>query len=661
MEQGAVRKGFTKFGVGLIAGLLVVLVVGPARSAVPASDAHVTASATGTVLHAGALQSGDTRLVDAEVAFSGAAYDSNGIHAAANEMDRKFTSTVDAKAFGRGSALEAGLAVTPNDDNQIIAAGKAESTAGEVTKEIGPVDLGPLAWANLLRGRASAAHISGDCVVGSDLSSGSAYAADAQLLDMGAAPASASSKPASSSSIPTVSSPTSTLQQTVDAVTKPVTGLLGSLTGSSAPTTSTVSAPKLPLPSVTKTAPKATANAAAEHEGLARPLAGVDATGPARAVSQSRSRTLMVVQKAKSGALLGHDFGVMSEVRETIAPVTLLKGTPSEFTIEFLGEWVLQAVSTGMPGGSYIHYGPGEVSPSTPVVRILRSTGVTNILKLQDLLGAKGLVVNIPGIAEVAIGEDPRAIGGDADTQPQVASDGTSASAAVDVVRVRLLPGLPAKLADIRVGHMEVRTAVPNGGVRCPVPVTKKASVDSVPVGDTFTTTFEVSNNTNCVLRNVRLTDHVTTEGDARFEVTSTNPTASGVPDGAATEATLSWTDLPDIPVGGHDTVVATFRAADGPGAIVDKATGFGDPSDCAQAGSTVGGVAVSVVGATLNGPSNEVRVPVTGGVTVGAAVAQPTSGELPRTGAPIALIVLGSLGLLAAGGAALTLAYRMR
>jgi LPXTG-motif cell wall-anchored protein len=42
---------------------------------------------------------------------------------------------------------------------------------------------------------------------------------------------------------------------------------------------------------------------------------------------------------------------------------------------------------------------------------------------------------------------------------------------------VRALPGAPAELADIRIGHMEVSTQVPAGGVRCSAAPTPEVDV----------------------------------------------------------------------------------------------------------------------------------------------------------------------------------------
>jgi hypothetical protein len=108
------------------------------------------------------------------------------------------------------------------------------------------------------------------------------------------------------------------------------------------------------------------------------------------------------------------------------------------------------------------------------------------------LIDADG--VDTPIMAEIAIGEPPRAIGGAAGSSPTASADGTRAAAAVDVVRVRALPGAPAELADLRVGHMEASAEVPSGGIDCaelrqpvvtPAPETKVLSATSEPLART--------------------------------------------------------------------------------------------------------------------------------------------------------------------------------
>jgi len=254
-------------------------------------------------------------------------------------------------------------------------------------------------------------------------------------------------------------------------------------------------------------------------------LIATEARPPAREVVQSASTT-RIVKGSEPGRL-----GLQSETRQTIAPVTLFKGTPFQFTIEVLGEWALRAVADGAKGS--IHYGPLMQSPETPIVRILDAKGaVIGKLTTQMLLGNKGLEITIPGVAEIVVGEDPRAIDGDASSAPTV--DPTAAAAAVDVVRVRLLKG---DLADVRVGHMEAAVTVPSGGVQCPgIQVKQDVDKPSVTPGQDFTYTITVTNPNDCVLDKLKLVE--TPSGDpagVKYEIVSVTPTGSDSSGGKVT------------------------------------------------------------------------------------------------------------------------------
>src|SRR5207249_3098427 len=103
----------------------------------------------------------------------------------------------------------------------------------------------------------------------------------------------------------------------------------------------------------------------------------------------------------------------------------------------------------------------GNPSPTTPLISITPPGAATQIiLKTQDLFGPGKLPqhIDIPTLASINIGEDPRAIG-DATSNPgppSASGDGTLAAGAVDVVRIKLLvPDPTSHLADIRIGHME--------------------------------------------------------------------------------------------------------------------------------------------------------------------------------------------------------------
>lgn len=609
----------------------------------------VSAFASGTVLHADLLKVDATKLVDAEVAFSGAAFDSGGLQDAIfNEMDRMFAPKLPAKlSVARGAGLEVGLGVSPTTENQMILAGKAEASAlpnvGRVTEGAGPIDIDPLVWADVLRGQALANASDNGCALGTDASNGFAYVADAQLLDS----ASQTQTTSTTSSAPTASQPSSPVEQTVDTVK----GLLGDVTQ-----TAEAPAENNPVPSASTSTNTAQSNAMPNAAGLENPVISLDAPGPERAISHSRSRTVFVAQKDRDGHRLGNAFGIMSEVRETIAPITLFKGTSNQLTIEFLGEWVLQAVAGGLPGTGYVHYGPNTDTPDTPVLRLI-GAHENRVLTLQDLVTDDGLVITIPDVAEVAIGEPPRAIDGAANSDPTVVPGGTKTAAAVDVVRVKALPGADIQLADLRIGHMEASAQVPAGGVSCSIPVSKTPSAQQVNVGHFFDVTFKITNPYDCTLTGVRLEDVTTTEDDARFTVMATDPVASSVPQGEALDSgTITWADIGDMAAHSTRTVKARIGARGGSGVIVDKATASGTLAGCAEPGASVAGVDVGVVGSGLTGTSGEVRVPA-----VDTRVLAASGRNLPFTGAPILFMVAAALVLIAAGSASLLQASRLR
>ncbi len=560
-----------------VVGLLFYPAPAGAQEAVDWSVADFSAAATGTVAHADALQSGDIRVENVDVAFSGATVDSQGLpDRRLNEMQREYQPSLPSDfSYARGSGLEIGLVQAPDAEAQAIVAGKAEaagpSNPGPNTEEVGPADVDPAAYAALLRGEALARWNEDFCLLGDDISRGLGHAADVQLVDAGGDE---------------------------------------------------------------------------NEDGFDEPLLSLTAPEPERAVSQSVSRTFLMPQDGAP------NFGLAAENRQTIAPVTLFKGSANETTIEFLGEWVLRAEATGLTGGATVHYGPGEVSPETPILQLIDDAGeVTRIITTQDLVGDEGLVIEIPGVAELAIGEDPRAIGGDAESEPTVDPAGTFASAAVDVVRIKLLEQVDdvtgevtQRAADIRVGHMEVDTQVPAGGIGCEIPVDKSANPTSVSVGETFVTPITVNNPFDCELTQVRVEDSITTSQGATFTIVGSDPTAdSATPGDNLTSATVVWNDIGPIAPGESATVTVTIEAQSA-GVIEDIATATATLANCSGEG-----LASAVAGAGIAGVSPVVQV----------AVAAVLGEELPRTGPGAAVATLGGLFLLSLAGAGSLIARR--
>jgi uncharacterized repeat protein (TIGR01451 family) len=277
-------------------------------------------------------------------------------------------------------------------------------------------------------------------------------------------------------------------------------------------------------------------------------LLSTTAAPPLREVSQSATTT-RIVPGSEPGRL-----ALRSETRQTIAPVTFFKGTPGQFTIEVLGEWALRATADGVK--SSVSYGPLAASPETPVLRVLGNHGqVLGQLTTQQLLGPKGLQILIPGVAEIAVGEAPRAIGGEYGSTP--VTQATQAAAAVDVVRVRLVGGT---LADVRVGHMEAAVNVPAAGVQCPgVKVVHTVDKPAVSPGQDFIYTVTVTNPNDCDLTHLKLVE--TPSGNpvsVQFSFLSTTPT------GADLTAEATWPDLGGLDAGATKTFLINIKVPPG-------------------------------------------------------------------------------------------------
>ena len=602
------RRSFSIVASLLLVGTATAGLTGGVTSAgaqVASGQADYNGYSTGTVVHADALTVGATRVADAEVAYSGATVASQGTGpitrgpgaasgSIVNEMEQVVqpqlpNTTLDAnlqgnRSFGRGSGLEIGAATTVSTDvnaNQLLLAQRALASAppstGLVTHEVGPIKLDPAAYASLVRGQAQARFNSdGTCVVGEDISTGLGYAADAQLLNLGAP-----------------------------------------------------SAGNDPFPGA---------------------LVAADAPTPERSVSQTRSVTRLVPQTDAAGNKIGDNFGLMTETRMTIAPVTLLGNTPTPITIEFLGEWVLRSVATGIPGQAYVHYGPGAVSPQTPVLSIIQGTAINRVLSLQDLLTNQGLVpIDIPGLATIAIGEDPRAIGGNASSAPTQGGDGTVAAAAVDVARVQLLDGSAAAVTalvpglsalDVRIGHMESRAQVPVGGIKCSLPVSKTADKQTVNAGDSFTYNITVTNPfADCDLVGVRVVDNISGSPGVKWNVTGTNPAAN-----TTTTNQVTWNDIG--PIGPKQsksvTIAVAVPANSAAGQFTDNAVATGS---CAT-GSAQGGARITV---PITGETTVVLPKVVGTSVLGTELPATGVAQLPRTGSNGRAMALAGLGLLGA------------
>jgi hypothetical protein len=286
---------------------------------------------------------------------------------------------------------------------------------------------------------------------------------------------------------------------------------------------------------------------AAPDGSFTRPTLAADVGDPTdRTVSQSKSLTYLIPNGDGT-------FGLASETRQTLAPVTLFKGTANELTIEVLGEFVFRAVATGKPGGARIDYAPdGSPTPTAPVVRLLRPGSPPAEVTFEQLFGPKGFTTPANPFVSLALGEDPRQIAGpgrgaDPNSVPDLAGAGTSAAGAVDVVRLTLPNPAPAdapRALEVRIGHMEARATVPPGGIRCRIPVRKATDPDLVLAGQPFTWTISIPPRPDsllglaCDLIGVSAVD--TSSADTGVDYTLESASSGGAVNGR----TVTWPNL---------------------------------------------------------------------------------------------------------------------
>jgi hypothetical protein len=571
---------------------------GAAPADFPAAD--FSGYSSGAAIHAGLLQAATDgpRLVDTEVAFSGAAVASQGFKGAIHDELKQAVlpaAKVASKAYGRGAGIEAGTGIgLPNDPNahQVILAGVAESAAPPsgplVTKELGPVQAAPVAYASLVRGQAQPVFGEETCVLGQPISYGLGYAADVQLLNGGA------------------------------------TTPQGSFT---------------------------------------QPLLAADVGDPVdRTVSQSKSFTYLAANGDGT-------FGLVSETRQTLAPVTLFKGTLNELTIEVLGEFVFRAVATGKPGGARVDYAPdGAPTPTAPILRILRPGDAPTELTFEQVFGKEGFIAPSNPLVALALGEDPRAIAApgqaaDPKSAPELAENGTSAGGAVDVVRLTLPDPAPAdapKALEIRVGHMEARAAVPAGGIRCKIPVRKATDPEVVMAGEPFTWSITIPPQSSsllglaCDLIGVSAVD--TSSADPGVEYTLESASNGGVVSGTSVE----WSNLGNYHPGDPPIVVtvsgrvAPTSAAGVLNDTVDVTAALGNCTGGALGNQLVGIAKVETAAitgvASLVGPQANVAGVERAAAAVAPAQAVSPEAILPKTGENQGRRVLAALVLLAPG-----------
>ena len=379
------------------------------------------------------------------------------------------------------------------------------------------------------------------------------------------------------------------------------------------------------------------------QSGFAAPVVGttISAFGTPRGASQSRTVTYLVANGDGT-------FGVASETRQTVAPVSLLANQTlgTAVTLEIAGEFGLRVVATGKPGGSSVSFVGNPVITVTSTVLGI-TTPILGPITLAQVLGQNGIGLTIPGIATVGLGTPPRALNGGLGSTPALAANGTSASGAVDTVRLGLLqvPGLTG--LDLALGHMEGAVSVPAGGLRCDLPVSKTATVDPVTAGSDFAFKISIPSSSqlfaalyNCDLVNISAVDFV-----QRQSGTPTVQLLSADRGGVVSGNTVTWANLGNYSLGQAPivlTINARIPANSGPGVLRDTVNVSATLGNC-RGGAT--GEDIVQGSARLNGSA------ITGAATLIGPTVVRQVGQLPPTGGTPWPLVAGGGFLLAALG----------
>jgi hypothetical protein len=339
-------------------------------------------------------------------------------------------------------------------------------------------------------------------------------------------------------------------------------------------------------------------------------------------VSRSESRAV-VVPGSGDGRL-----GLMAETTQLLGPVTLLAGTAKVTTVEVKGEWALRVTADGKTGA--VSYSPQGVTNDQAVVLVRNAAGAvvaSATASQMRLAGAVGLRLDVPGVGEIVVGEQPRARGKGAGA-PQVS--GTSVEAAVDLVRIRILG------QDVRIGHMEAAVAVPPAGLTCPGPdVTMTPDTATVAAGSDFGVKVRVRNPNEGALSGLTVAAHMAADPGVGVDAGPSSRENLVAPNGAAFKLSspLGSGQSVELPARVH------VRPGSGPGRIRLSASASGRYGDGPLAVPTGGNVSIDgpMVTATAPAPAGEPKISVgqKGTATAGAPTAS-GGRKPPRTSAGI-------------------------
>ena len=172
------RRSLGLLGAAGMAAAAVGVLPAPAQAApVPFASAAWSGSASGESVHVDALGNA----ISVDVARSSTAVNSKGLTAATDPATHHAINPASSKnAYAYGKGLEALGSVAIADEAEATAPPTGPTVLNDVQ-----VPVSPLVYASLSRGVATARYNPETCILGSDISTGVGYVADAQLIGDG--------------------------------------------------------------------------------------------------------------------------------------------------------------------------------------------------------------------------------------------------------------------------------------------------------------------------------------------------------------------------------------------------------------------------------------------------------------------------------------------
>jgi hypothetical protein len=374
--------------------------------------------------------------------------------------------------------------------------------------------------------------------------------------------------------------------------------------------------------------------------------AGVALLGSPPVLGLSGSQTQTAQSQSRTDLFANPDgtFGLISQIHEIIAPISINLGSALSLQISVGGTGInspvtLQAITDGEG-----HSGFQVVNNSAQVVVSLVAAGVTTnlvSLSLNQLLGQGGLTISN---ATPVIGPLLTALGVNlllaVATPPQaIATSGANTTAAqFNLVSLHVAVGA-LNIANMNIGHMEAAVALPRGSIACTIPVAKAANPTTVGAGQSFTWTISIPSSStaladsSCDLTNIAATDVIAvTSGTPMF-------TVGAISNGGTFDSltnTVTWSSLGTYHPGDPPitlTVEVTVPADSGAGVLQDTVnvtSGLGNCTGGATGVATLIGPNLATV--VLTGTITLVGPTITSAITVPPTTTPPPTTTVPPT-----------------------------